>query len=186
MNPFARKVLRILAAVLGVYLLGIGYVAWKMHRHTDLDDYGAYLAKWSPALVKHFPKPTDPLPVDASVSYFAGFLQGGAHLHLRLDVSADEALVHEAQASTRAIEIATLADDGDGQRALQAGPEPAPEPPYYFGSAQGNLSFPKRFTLYYFVAQPGTTDGFPWNHGKTAGMGISRQPPEVVYWAERW
>lgn len=186
MNSFVRKVLRTLAAVLALYLLAVGYVAWKMHRHTDLEDYGSYLAHWSPALVNHFPKPPAPLPGDASVSYFAGFLQGGAHLQLQVGASASDVARHEAQASARAIEIAVISNDGDGQRALQAAPEPAPEPRYYFGPAESNLSFPKRFTLYYFVAQPGTTDGFPWNHGKTAGMAISRQPPDIVYWAERW
>ena len=61
-----------------------------------------------------------------------------------------------------------------------------PQPPFYTASIGRALGFPPRFTLYYLVARPGTTRGFPWNHGRTAGVAISREPPEIVYWAEHW
>lgn len=178
---------RLLAALVLIYLLAAAWLAWEMHVHTDVDDYADYLEEWSRYLVAHFPARPGEAGADPVVSYFPGFLQGGAHLQLRVRVSPEAARQAEMTLSERAIRVvdpavpATL-DAAEPRSAV----DDAPLPPFYAGETDSGRTFPRHFRLFYLVAQPGTTDGFPWNHGRTAGVAVSVQPPEIVYWAERW
>ncbi len=181
-----RTILRFIAAVVAVYLLSAGYIAWQIHRRTDVDDYADYLAKWQSHLVAHFPQRIDERARNVAVSWAPGFLQGGAHLQLGMDVTTEQASRDAATAAAAALRVVDLAAPAahTGEGAEGKGPDSAPLPPYYLAAEVRR--FPPHYTLYYLFAQPGTTQGFPWNHGRTAGVAISRQPPRIVYWAESW
>ena len=42
--------------------------------------------------------------------------------------------------------------------------------------------FPKHFSMFVLIAN----DGGAWNHGETAGVALSAQTNEAVYWADDW
>lgn len=186
MNRTVRKIIQVVSLIAGLYLIGIGYIAWNLWTFTDVDDYRDHLEKWNPSLVRHFPRQVDDPRGDARLSYFPGFLQGGAHIQLQLTASADTVAKQVADYSENAIRIVDLAAVEENEPRDTMAADTVPYPPHHTRSDRDRLDFPARFTLYYLIAKPGTTDGFPWNHGRTAGLAISRQPPELVYWAESW
>ena len=66
-------------------------------------------------------------------------------------------------------------------------------PPEQLGTPDGKSlllsSFepiPGHFQTFVIGGRPGTTEGFPWNHGELYGVSISRSQNQVVYWANSW
>ena len=169
--------------MISLYALAIGYVVWSVRTRTNLDGYDNYLAAWSPHLVSHFPTTIEKVRKSATaVSYFPGYLQAGAHLQLRMRVSKDIALREKSAYSKRAIHVINDASATTDAEITN----PPPEPLDYLVSPDVPERFPDHYTSYYLLAKPGTTDEFPWNHGQMAGVSISVDPPELVYWAEVW
>ncbi len=180
-----RTLLQGLLVAAAVYVLAAGYFAWNLRVRSDLDSYDEYLAAWSSHLVNHFPARIKAMSNTAAISYFPGFLQGGAHLQLRIRVPLERARAEMSVYSKQAMHVAGSASPG----AEGAEPETEhaiPLPPDYLAPQGVQETFSDNYTVYYIFAQPGTTKGFPWNHGQMAGVAISEVPPEIVYWAERW
>jgi hypothetical protein len=45
---------------------------------------------------------------------------------------------------------------------------------------------PKDFEILLLSSEPYKSNPTDWNHGKAAGISISRQRSEIIYWAEDW
>jgi len=174
--------LRVLGAAVGVWLLTAAWTAWQLHTVTDVDEYEDVLQDWDAAFVEHFPPRIPAAATSPRLSYFAGFLQGGAHLQLRLGLPpADVARVEQDVAR-----LASPIHSGGEGYAPAGGIEPVPLPPFHTADTDGTPAFPAGYTFYVLSAEPGTTESFPWNHGRTAGVVVSVVASEVVYWAESW
>lgn len=178
-----RFIVRLLGYGLIAYMAIIAYGLWQLRTITDVAEYEELLQRWDPAFVAHFPQQ---IPKDAeriAVSYFPGFMQGGAHL--QLSFKSTPANINRALASATARSLLII-DDGKLATPVD---DPIlrdfPTPPFYSGGTE-NLAFPPGYTHYVLIATPGTTAGFPWNHGHTAGISVSGGSNEIVYWAESW
>ena len=185
MNRIVKSAIQVLLLTAGIYLLVSGYLAWNLRTITDVDDYPDVLEQWKPELVRHFPRQVPGRSGNARFSFFPGFLQGGAHIQLRLSASPEAVEKQISACSEKAIRVVDLLAGEDEPLDAESA-DAVPYPPFHTHSGLETLRFPPRFSLYYLVARPGKTVGFPWNHGTTAGLAVSRQPAELVYWAESW
>lgn len=150
---------------------------------TSVRRYDEILAGWQPTgLVGHFP-PTIPAGArHVRLSFFPGFLQGGAYFQVRMQLAPAEIRTIEAQMKQAADEwdqrCAELGDDDcDREELLLMTPFHTADP------RSGQTVFPSDYVLYLLHAED---HGGNWNHGQTAGVAISAQRNEVVYWAEAW
>ncbi len=180
-----RTLLKGVLVAIALYTLAAGYFAWNLRIRTDIERYDEYLAAWSSHLVNHFPTGIKETGNADAVSYFPGYLQGGAHLQLRIRVPVERARAERSEYSERAMHVVG-SESPDIEEAESKTGDAIPMPPYYLAPQGVQETFPDNYTIYYVFAQPGTTEGFPWNHGQMAGVAISEAPPELVYWAERW
>jgi len=179
-----RRILKLAAGALGIvvaiYAIALATLAWQLRTITDVAKYEELLGRCDARLTGHFPAH---IPVEAtkrSLSFFPGFLQGGAYLQLRVELPAAEVAREEARMSELAIHV-----HPSGERSAPPGLlGEIPLPPFYTGDAEPSASFPDEYALYFLLAQPG--DSVPWNHGQTAGIAISQRRSELVYWAESW
>lgn len=181
-------ILIILVLLVPALLLSGGYFAMRLIAPptvtTDVSQYGAILGQWQPRhLIAHFP-PT--LPQNASnlrLSHFPGFLQGGAHFQVRMQLPPAEIAAIEAQIS----QAATHQYQGGSFYAHYNEDQQNNVPTAGFhtaDAASGAHAFPQHYTLYVLHAQDSAAGS--WNHGETSGVGISTQSNEVIYWAESW
>lgn len=149
---------------------------------TDLAAYPSTLNQWSASgLVAHFPTTIPPHANNAKFSAFPGYLQGGAHIQLRLQLPADQikSIQQKLEPSTTFIDMAAPADPHD--------PDPKnswPIPRFETSDdPQTTRDFPAHFKLYRLSAK---TSSSSWNHGQTTGIALSPTTNEVIYWAEAW
>lgn len=183
MPPIIRTIVRLVAIAGLVYLAMVGWLMFELRTITDMDSYADIVDTWNKEFVAHFPDPGALEVEKGRFSYFPGFLQGGAHIQLWLAPQPEQLIDLERKFSEQAI---LVTNTNELSKSQSIDKEPAPLPPFHFAPDDGIIEFPDNYTLYYLVARPGTTQGFLWNHGRTAGVAISRQPPEIVYWAESW
>ncbi|MEW4570450.1 hypothetical protein AB1L88_21500 [Tautonia sp. JC769] len=148
---------------------------------TDLSRYGALRDGWS-SLAGHFPEEVPGSAISADVSSFPGFLQGGGWLQLRLTLPAREVAAIEEQCARRAI---GRFEGGGGTSRHRDEPDGLPTTVFRTGPGESG-GFPSSFTLYVLEAEDRGSPGHAWNHGSSAGLAISEETDEVVYWAERW
>ena len=182
-----RRILKVAASTVGIalaiYAVIVAAFAWQLRTITDVSRYDDLIRRWDPSLVDHFPKR---IPVNAmkqSLSFFPGFLQGGAHLQLRIELPAADVAREEVRMSQLSTHVY--------QRGERTYPDPydnatrdVPLPPFHTGDKKSSAGFPADYILYFLFAQPG--ESAPWNHGQTTGVAVSRQTSELVYWAESW
>jgi hypothetical protein len=185
MPTFIRTIIRFVVIAGLVYLAMVGWLLFQLRTINDVDSYADIVQTWEQPLVAHFPNPASLELKKTRFSYFPGFLQGGAHIQLRRALQPEQILEKERKLSQQAILI-MRANERDKDQARLNDDEPPPLPAFHVKGDEAVHEFPDNFTLYYLVAQPGTTTGFLWNHGRTAGVAVSMEPPEIVYWAERW
>jgi hypothetical protein len=195
MRPQTQK---ILAMAFGVTLLAVGVayialpvvfkVALEPKETTDVGEYRAILRQWSASgLVHQFPPSIPAQARNVRFSASPGFLQGGAHIQLRLRLPADE--VREIETRLRPVAKLVLAGSTTIEqfdKELKDHPDRPSLPPTVFYTSQTTRSFPAHYKLYVLQARNGGSKGFEWNHGDTAGTAVSSTAGEVVYWAESW
>lgn len=182
-----RRILKAAAGAAGIaiviYVVIVAAFAWQLRTITDVSRYDDLLRKWDPSLVAHFPRR---IPINAakqSLSFFPGFLQGGAHLQLRVELPPADVAREERRVSRLAIHV-----HQGGKRAAPDSYDDAkqdiPLPPFHTGDGKPGAGFSADYTLYFLLAHPG--ESAPWNHGRTTGVAVSRRSSELVYWAESW
>lgn len=195
MRPKTQK---ILALAFGVALLAVGVayialpvmfkVALEPQEATDVAEYGAILKQWSASgLVDQFPASIPAQARNVRFSASPGFLQGGAHVQLRLRLPAGE--IQEIEARLRPVAKVVRAGSAtieqfDKELKVHSG-DPS-LPPTVFYTSERTRIFPAYYRLYVLQARTGGGKGFEWNHGATAGTAVSSTVGEVVYWAESW
>src|SRR5689334_19246866 len=173
-----------------MFLLGIGlYGAWTYMKISitgggdakDPSEYPSALQAWKdPEQIRHFPPSIPPSATNVRLSYFAGFMQGGPHLQLRMKVSPAEA----AEALERFGKIATHRFEGGNSTSHLADRNGVWTTSFFTGDDQASLRFPDSYTL--LVLDARDFAGGTWNHGKTAGVAVDTAHCEIVYWAETW
>jgi len=156
---------------------------------TDISSYEKIRTEWSNSgLADHFPSAIPKSATNTRLSYVPGFLQGGAHFQLRITLPPKD--VEEIE--RKYAPLARHKYHG-GDRMVHAN-EPNGVPTTFFYTNADSISkdsmphdtFPEYFSIYVLKANPAGTTGISWNHGSTAGIAISRQTNEVVYWCESW
>lgn len=180
---------RVAAWLVGLFLLAMGlWGAWAYLNAavigdtiTSPDQYAAALRAWKdPEQVRHFPPAIPPTATMVRFSYFAGFMQGGPHLQLRVKVSPAEA----AEALERFGKRATARFAGGTVTSHAREPGGVYTTSFFTGDDQRSLCFPDSYTLLVLDAQDRA--GGTWNHGRTAGVAVDTTRSEIVYWAESW
>jgi hypothetical protein len=186
----AKKLtLRIVFAFLGIAVLALlGFGAFVFfsfpHETHRLGKYPEPLAAWDRGLVGHFPTA---IPADASLkkfSHFPAFLQGGAHIQLRLRLPPE----HIRQLYTRfATQRTKSFFGGDINRHMN---EKEGMPTTFFSTGDtDDHSFPTDYEVMIFdsvLPESERPPGFGWNHGRSHGVAISTNRNEIIYWAESW
>ncbi|MEA2600000.1 MAG: hypothetical protein QOF89_992 [Acidobacteriota bacterium] len=96
MKPRTRNILIVIACAI-LLILGGGYIALRMmwnsmtRTETDPGEYSAVLKQWSASgLVSQFPREISSRARHVRFSAFPGFMQGGSHIQLRMQLPADE------------------------------------------------------------------------------------------------
>lgn len=150
---------------------------------TDVSEYTTILSQWQQSgLINHFPPAIPACASDVRLSFFPGFLQGGAHFQIRMKVPPSELKVIETQfrqLTSHQYKGGSFFDhyNDDQQNNL---------PTTSFHTADDpsqTYAFPEHYTLYVIHAKD---RGGNWNHGETCGVAVSIRIGEVIYWAESW
>jgi hypothetical protein len=181
-----KLILSILCAVsslavfgmLGLAVLAYSFIPRETHK---LGKYGELRAAWDQALVDHFPAG---IPADASLkkfSHFPGFLQGGAHIQLRLRLPAE----HIRKLYNEFVAQRTKSFfGGDSNRHMN---EKEGMPTTFFMTGDADESFPDDYEIMIFDRVLPDSERPPnWNHGRSHGVVISTNRNEIIYWAESW
>jgi len=172
-----------MGGIAAIYLVCVGILVWQLRTITDVSQYGSLLARWQQASVNHFPASVPDQATNVRLSYFPGFLQGGAHLQLRAELPRDQFEAEHSRLSNSAIakfvagEVFPLVPNVDWVQSM-------PPPPFYSADQDTGLAFPDDYTVFVLSANHG--DSAPWNHGRAKGIAISPTRMELVYWVERW
>jgi hypothetical protein len=189
MTRSTRNILIVASAALLVFFGG-GYLALRLIGAmiipvtiTDLRQYPTVLATWQGSgLVGHFPAQIPAEATNVRFSAFPGFLQGGAHIQLRMQLPADAIQPIEAE-----LEQATphaYAGGGFFDHYNRDKDNNLPTTAFHTADSPGSkYAFPEHYTLY--VLQASGRSG-SWNHGETSGTAVSTTASEVIYWAESW
>ncbi len=173
----AKLVVKAAAAFVVLWAVLAALFAWQLRTVRDVTRYPELRNDWNPELVGHFPEAIPAGAVGTSLSMFPGFLQGGAHLQLRVELPGPEVEREEVRVAQAAVHVHRPGETEERGASI-------PLPPFYTGADDPGAGFPDDFVLYFVVAHPGESS--PWNHGRTAGIAVSRQRSELVYWAESW
>lgn len=178
----------ILAVLVVIGALGVGWIVHRFKKALEpiesMDQYQEVMADWKEGgLVDHFPSSVPASARNVKFSAFPGFLQGGGHVQLRMELPEAEVriLYEHATRSARqhqdggnAVTLVSERDDGLWSTH-----------PHTLG--KGAFEFPRDYRIFIFDAQPYRKgSGHDWNHGESKGMVISLQRNEVLYYAENW
>ena len=164
----------------GLFTITIESINQATTEVTNVRKYEKILRYWRPekpdSIVGHFP---DSIPANAttvSFSYFPKFLQGGAHIQLRLALS--EATIEGLykKSSARKIKSFFGGDKLEHMKMKEGIPTT-----YFFTGDANDLSFPDDYEVMPF--KKGKKN---WHHSNSHGVAISKQRREIVYWAESW
>jgi hypothetical protein len=163
-----------------VFLGFLVYLAMPLKLQTDVAEYSNVLVHWEPTgLVDHFPCSVPTEANNVIFSAFPGFLQGGAHMQLRMKLPAAEVKDLYEKASQEAKQY----HDGGSSMTLVNEQEDglASTSPHTLDSCAPE--FPKDYRVFVYHAEPASNS---WNHGKSKGVVISLERNEVIYFAEDW
>ena len=171
-----------------IAVLGIAWVVYAFNKALDpvesVDQYEEMLSEWRPSgLVGHFPSSVPGAATNVVFSSFPGFLQGGAHIQLRMVLP--EAEVHRLY--EHATKTANQHQDGGNSVTLvnQRDDGLWSTNPHTLGDEV--FVFPVDYRIFIFDAVPAPgAAGHGWNHGESKGMVVSLQRNEVLYFAENW
>ncbi|MEZ6102171.1 MAG: hypothetical protein R3E01_36715 [Pirellulaceae bacterium] len=145
--------------------------------------YKSCRKSFPPQLVARFPTDTPEDKSDPVFSYYPGFLQGGAHIQLRVRLSPETIvnLVDELKTQTK------HAYKGGGFFTHYNEDQEHNLPTASYHTQRDDVDaneFPGHFTLYVLDADDRASGS--WNHGSTFGIAISEETNEAIYWAENW
>jgi hypothetical protein len=184
-----RRIAKAVFALVGALLaLCAGFAAWmywQLRTITNVAEYEDILARWTTPVAAHFPQHIPDSATLAALSYFPGFLQGGAHFQLRLRLPTGEVVRIEQAVRPKAKHVYHGGGFFDHYNADQNSNVPTATL-RTADSVSSNGDFPPHYKLYVLDARHGDTMGAPWNHGMTRGVAISTAVSEVVYWIEDW
>ena len=194
-SSFTRKMNRALKRVVGflgilalVAAIGLAWFAQSFRKallpNESLDRYQEVLADWEASgLVDHFPSSVPTTAGNVKFSSFPGFLQGGAHVQLRMELPRDEVNRIYKLATKTALQHQ---DGGNSMILVSERDDELPSTwPRTF--AEGRSEFPADYRIFIYHAEPyGTGSEFEWNHGSSKGLVVSLKRSEVLYYAESW
>ena len=184
-------------AISGVVLsaLQLVFVIWLMltmfpNKVTKVSKYEEIRHKlWhSPTLIAHFP---DKIPADANdvrLSYFPGFLQGGAWFQVKMTLPEDRISQLFEEFDLKKVKSVHGGGSYDHENS-EVG-----MPTTLFRTSKSDSSdssrnfvgegFPEDFVIMVLGAKDSARGS--WNHGCSYGVAISKFRREIVYWAEDW
>jgi len=151
----------------------------------NLRKYPALRAQWNSELVWHFPEEVPKSATLKKFSYAPGFLQGGAHIQLRLSLPQEEIRDLYQYFS----EKSTKSFLGGGNTNHHMNVKDGMPTTFYKTGEKGQSSFPDDFEIMIFDTvwpESERPDGHYWNHGRSHGIAISKVRNEIIYWAETW
>lgn len=154
MRRLAKIVLALIAAVVPCYALLAAWMHWQLRTVTDIDEYEDIRTRWTPSLVQHFPRRIPSNAGRARLSFFPGFLQGGAYFQLRLRLPSIEAARVEQMVSGRAKYVYDGGDFFEHYNQDQQNGVPTAS----FRTAEPDekcCAFPTHYKLYVLTAAPG-------------------------------
>ncbi|TRU74435.1 MAG: hypothetical protein EWV55_11020 [Microcystis viridis Mv_BB_P_19951000_S69] len=179
-----KRAIKWIGGILGVLVLVVvSAFAWFAYSFLEslepiesIDQHQEVLAYWKacgPGLVDHFPSSVPASARNVKFSSFPGFLQGGGHVQLRMELPEAEAKKLFEHATK------TAKQHRDGGNPV-SGPSP-------HTLAKDAYEFPADYRIFIFHAEPYKEgSGHDWNHGESKGMVVSLQRNEVLYYAEQW
>jgi hypothetical protein len=136
-------------------------------------DYPTVLSQWSSTgLVTHFPATIPAGATSVRFSSEPGFLQGGAHIWIRFRLPPDEVAAIEAKAKG-----ATTRSYGPGDRTNL---------PATMADQIGTINTASLAESTLYILNATDRGSGTWNHGQMAGIAVSHETNEVLYWAESW
>ncbi|MFP4380547.1 MAG: hypothetical protein ACLFUS_08600 [Candidatus Sumerlaeia bacterium] len=167
--------------MMSMLFIGLSY---DLKGVTDPKKYEKVLEeKWSPGdnLVDHFPRPIPPEARNTKFSYLPGFLQGGTHIQLRIELpkSRIREIYQEASENAKQSHIG-----GDAFSLVNSGTDGLASTHFYTSESH---EFPDDYRIFIYDAKPYKQEGeHIWNHGYSKGVAVSKERNEVIYWAESW
>ena len=175
---------RILGALLLVAVLGFAWMVYSFNKALEpiesVSKYEEVLADWKASgLIDHFPSSVPANARNVKFSSCLGFLQGGGHVQLRMELPAAEVKVLYDHATRSAKQHQ---DGGSSVTLVNERRDDGLWSTHPHTLAKGTYEFPSDYRIFIFDAA-GSGD---WNHGKSMGMVVSLQRNEVLYYAEYW
>ena len=178
----------ILATLALLIVLLIGLIAYSFEKGLEpivsIDQYQEVLSEWrASGLVDHFPASVPASARNVKFSSFPGFLQGGGHVQIRMELpEAEVKSLYE-----HATKIALQHQDGGSSVTLinERDDGLSSTSPHTFG--KDVYHFPDDYRIFIIHAEPYKKgSGHDWNHGFSKGIVVSLQRNEVLYYAEKW
>jgi len=169
-----------LAAI--IVILWVGYNSKE--NIEPAEKYRQALPDWeSSKLVDHFPKLIPANAKNLAFSSFPGFMQGGAHIQLRMELPPTEV----KKLYNDAAKIAKQHHDGGNSFTLVNKRDDGLASTRPHTLDEGVYEFPEDYRIFILYAKPYKEGSdFDWNHGQSKGVIVSLQRNEVIYYAESW
>jgi hypothetical protein len=172
--------------VWGVISLGVEIFLQATADVTNVKKYEDILTSyWGDSyLITHFPQTIPDNALDVSFSFRQAFLQGGAHIQLRLTLSEekiDQLYRKFSKLKTKSFMGGNINDHINMKEGM-------PTTSFYTNNAD-QRDFPEDYEIMIFdevLEEKDRLQGAYWNHGKSHGVAISKIKHEIVYWAESW
>ncbi len=147
-------------------------------------------------IILHFPKTLKKEQKILGFSYLPGFLQGGAHIQLRLKVSEEDLnKLYEKynKIKTKSFYGGTSSEhinrrDGMPTTSFYTNNNTETTKNLTFAEEIEKLTFPEDYEIMIFdeiIRKEESSGGF-WNHGKSHGVVISKKRNEIIYFAQSW
>jgi len=139
-------------------------------------------------IVEHFPTKIPDEAKNIKFYYRAGLMQGGTAIELRMQMSqrAFDSIVHKHRAMAKLI-LDHLGKDNETKSQEKIYFEP---PLMFYTVSRAELTdeyeigpLPDGYEI--FLLHSKKYERY-WNHGKTAGIAVSQDRNEIIYWAAVW
>jgi len=184
-----RIVLLVVLALAGLTALAFIGVAVLWHftipsETHSLRKYAGLRARWDQKLVGHFPESIPETAGLKKFSHFPGFLQGGAHIQLRLELPRSEIKTLRARFLQERTKSFFGGDTNDHMNVVNGMPTT-----FFMTGEEDQHEFPADYEVMIFdpvLPESERPDGHYWNHGQSHGVAISEKRNEIIYWAESW
>ena len=149
-----------------------------VHRYDELlDEY------WGDReLVRHFPRPIPNGARNVKLSFRPAFMQGGAHMQLRMALP-EQTVARLYNELSRQRTVSFFGGGINSHLDMDTGMQTTS----FYTNDTEDREFPRDYEIMVFDEATGPRSvGTSWNHGTSHGVAISKKRNEVVYWAEAW